>query len=186
MKRLGFSYEALSGRNPRIIYASISGFGQKGPYSAKPAYDMIAQGVGGTVSITGNRAGRRFGWASPPATSAPACSRQPPFWRSSREGKKRKGPVDRRGHGGLQVAFCENTCARYFATGEIPKPSEPASLFTPFQVFPTKDGYMVLIAVSEEDWQKFCKLTGRNDLLSDPAFRATRRGFKTTRCMNLS
>jgi len=174
MKRLGFSYESISARNPRIIYASISGFGQKGPYSAKPAYDMIAQGVGGTVSITGEpgrppvRVGYSIGDMGAGLFAATAILAA--LHEREKSGKGQwidVAMVD------CQVALCENACARYFATGEIPKPlGTRHPLLTPFQVFATRDGYMVLITVSEEEWQKFCKLTGRDDLASDPRFQS--------------
>jgi CoA:oxalate CoA-transferase len=174
MKRLGFSYESISARNPRIICASISGFGQKGPYSAKPAYDMIAQGVGGTVSITGEpgrppvRVGYSIGDMGAGLFAATAILAA--LHEREKSGKGQwidVAMVD------CQVALCENACARYFATGEIPNPlGTRHPLLTPFQVFATRDGYMVLITVSEEEWQKFCKLTGRDDLASDPRFQS--------------
>ena len=123
MKRLGFGYDAVSARNPKIIYASISGFGQKGPYSAKPAYDMIAQGMGGTVSITGEpgRPPVRVGFSTGDigaglftATAILAALHE--------RGKSGKGQWIDVAMVDCQVAFCENACARYFATGEIPKP----------------------------------------------------------------
>ena len=174
MKRLGFSYESISARNPRIIYASISGFGQKGPYSAKPAYDMIAQGVGGTVSITGEpgrppvRVGYSIGDMGAGLFAATAILAA--LHEREKSGKGQwidVAMVD------CQVALCENACARYFATGEIPNPlGTRHPLLTPFQVFATRDGYLVLITVSEEEWQKFCKLTGRDDLASDLRFQS--------------
>jgi CoA:oxalate CoA-transferase len=172
MKRLGFGYETISARNPKIIYASISGFGQKGPYSAKPAYDMIAQGIGGTVSITGEpgRPPVRVGFSTGDIGAGLFTATAILAALHERE-KSGKGQWIDVAMVDCQVAFCENACARYFATGEIPKPlGTRHPLFTPFQVFPTKDGYMVLITVSEEDWQKFCKLNGRDDLASDPRY----------------
>lgn len=72
-----------------------------------------------------------------------------------------------------QVALCENACARYFATGEIPRPlGSRHPLMTPFQIFPTKDEYIVLITFFEEDWRKFCRVVGREDLLSDGRFQS--------------
>jgi len=174
MKRLGFDYESISARNPRIIYASISGFGQKGPYSAKPAYDMIAQGVGGTVSITGEpgrppvRVGFSIGDIGAGLFAATAILAA--LHEREKSGKGQwidVAMVD------CQLGFCENACARYFATGEIPQPlGSRHPLLTPFQVFATRDGYMILITVSEEEWQKFCKLTGRDDLASDSRFQS--------------
>jgi len=133
---------------------------------------MIAQGVGGTVSITGEpgRPPVRVGFSTGDIGAGLFTATAILAALHERE-KSGKGQWIDVAMVDCQVAFCENACARYFATGEIPKPlGTRHPLFTPFQVFPTKDGYMVLIAVSEEDWQKFCKLTGRDDLLSDPRF----------------
>jgi CoA:oxalate CoA-transferase len=174
MKRLGLSYEVICKENPKIIYASISGFGQKGPYTLKPAFDMIAQGMGGTVSITGEpgrppvRVGFSIGDIGAGLFSAIAILAA--LHESQKSGKGQwidVAMVD------SQVALCENACARYFATGEIPKPlGSRHPLNTPFQVVPTKDGYMVLITVPEEDFQKFCKLAGRENLISDNRFQS--------------
>ncbi len=174
MKRLGLGYEVISERNPKLIYASISGFGQKGPYTLKPAYDMIAQGMGGTISITGEpgrppvRVGYSIGDMGAGLFTTIAILAA--LHESQKSGKGQwidVAMVD------SQVALCENACARYFATGEIPKPmGSRHPLRTPFQVLPTQDGYFVLITTPEEDWQKFCRLAGREDIISDRRFQS--------------
>jgi CoA:oxalate CoA-transferase len=174
MGRLGFSYEAVSEQNPKIIYTSLSGFGQKGPYAMRPAFDMIAQGMGGTVSITGEpgRSPVRVGFSIGDIGAGlfAAIATLAALHESKKSGKGQRidvAMVD------SQAALCENACARYFATGEIPKPlGSRHPLMTPFQVFPTKDGHIVLITVPEEDWQKFCKMAGREDWLSDSRFQS--------------
>ena len=176
MKRLGLGYEVISERNPKLIYASISGFGQKGPYTLKPAYDMIAQGMGGTVSITGEpgRAPVRVGFSigDMGAGLFTTIAILAALHESQKSGKGQwidVAMVD------SQVALCENACARYFATGETPKPmGSRHPLRTPFQVLPTKDGYFVLITTPEEDWQKFCRLAGREDIISDRRFQSNK------------
>lgn len=174
MNRLGFSYEAISRENPQVIYASVSGFGQTGPYAQKPAFDMIAQGMGGMVSITGEhgrppvRVGFSVGDIGAALFSAVAILAA--LHEKEKSGKGQwvdVAMVD------SQVALCENACARYLATGEIPQPlGTRHPLLTPFQVFPTKDGSLVLITVREEEWQRFCKIAGREDLLSDSRFQS--------------
>jgi len=174
MGRLGLSYEVISRINPKIIYASISGFGQKGPYKLRPAFDMIAQGMGGTVSITGEpgrppvRVGYSIGDLGAALFSGLAI-----LAALHERGKSGKGQWIDVAMVDSQVALCENACARYFATGEIPKPQGSRHpLMTPFQILPTKDGYIVLITALEEDWRKFCKIVGREDLGSDPRFQS--------------
>jgi len=176
MKRLGLSYEVISERNPKLIYASISGFGQKGPYALKPAFDMIAQGMGGTVSITGEpgrppvRVGYSIGDMGAGLFTTIAILAA--LHESQKSGKGQwidVAMVD------SQVALCENACARYFATGEIPRPmGSRHPLRTPFQVLPTQDGYFVLITTPEEDWQKFCRLAGREDIIADRRFQSNK------------
>jgi CoA:oxalate CoA-transferase len=174
MDRLGFGYEAIRQRNPKIIYASLSGFGQKGPYAQRPAFDMIAQGIGGTVSITGEpgrppvRVGYSIGDMGAGLFSAIAILSALHEMKKSGEGQWIDvAMVD------SQVALCENALIRYLATGEIPRPlGTRHPLVTPFQIFPTQDGYLVLITFSEEDWRKFCKVAGREEFLSDNRFQS--------------
>ena len=125
MARLGLDYETLRGIHPGLIYASISGFGQTGPYAHKPAYDMIAQGMGGVVSITGSetpgaapvRVGYSIGDLAAGMFAVIGI----------------QGALIERQKSGLgqwvdiamldsQVALCENAIVRYLATGDIPKP----------------------------------------------------------------
>ena len=176
MDRLGFSYEAIRQRNLKIIYASLSGFGQKGPYALRPAYDMIAQGMGGTVSITGEpgrppvRVGYSIGDMGAGMFATIAILAALHETRKSGEGQWIDvAMMD------SQLAFCENACARYFPSGEIPQPlGSRHPLLTPFQIFPTRDGHMVLITVPEEDWQKFCRVAKREDWLADDRFQSHR------------
>ena len=174
MDRLGFSYPSIYQHNPKIIYASVSGFGQTGPYAPKPAFDMIAQGMGGVVSITGEpgRPPVRVGFSIGDIGAALFAAVGILAALHERE-KGGKGQWVDVAMLDSQVALCENACARYFATGEIPQPlGTRHPLLTPFQIFPTKDGSIVLITVPEEEWQKFCKIAGREDLLSDSRFQS--------------
>jgi CoA:oxalate CoA-transferase len=174
MDRLGFGYERVRQENPQIIYASLSGFGQTGPYASKPAFDMIAQGMGGAVSITGEpgRAPVRVGFSVGDIGAALFTSTGilAALHERAKSGKGQwidVAMVD------SQLALCENACARYFATGEVPAPlGSRHPLMTPFQIFPTKDGYIVLITVREAEWQTFCRIAGREDLRSDPRFQS--------------
>jgi CoA:oxalate CoA-transferase len=173
MHKMGLEYEVVKALNPRLIYVSISGFGQFGPYTHKPAFDMVAQGMGGTVSITGEpgRSPVRVGYSigdmgaalfAVNATLAALYERE-----QSGEGQHIDlAMLD------SQVALCENACARYFATGEVPKPiGSRHPIMTPFQVFPTQTEEMVVIAFREEEWQKLCEVIGRKDLIDDDLFK---------------
>ena len=174
MKRLGLDYSVLKESNPRIIYAAISGFGQDGPYSGKAALDVIVQGMGGVLSITGEPGG-------------------PPIRPGVSQGDITAGlfavigiltALQERERSGLgqmvdismldcQVAILENAFARYFATGEIPKPLGTRHPVTaPFQVFRTRDSYITVAMADgrKEKWPLFCAAIDRVDLIDDPRF----------------
>jgi CoA:oxalate CoA-transferase len=172
MKRMGLDYEVSKVINPQLIYLSLSGFGQYGPNSHRPVYDMVAQGVGGVVSITGepNRPGVRVGYSigdlgaalfAINATLAALYERQ----HSGRGQHLDISMTD------CQVALCENACARYFASGEIAKPvGGRHPILTPFQIFPTKTDNMVIVAHRGKYWNKLCHIIDRPDLVNDPRF----------------
>ena len=174
MDSLGLGYEALSERNPRIIYAATSGFGQTGPDSKRPALDIVVQGMGGVMSITGEvggepvRPGLSLGDISAGLFTAIGILTA----LHERESSGRGQMVDI-SMLDCQIAVLENAFSRYAATGEVPKPlgtRHPVS--TPFQAFPTKDGYIV-IALGfglENAWAVFCAMLGVPEILDDPRF----------------
>ena len=172
MERLGFGYDAVREVNPRIIYASLSGFGQDGPYAQRPAFDMIAQGMGGVMSITGEpgrppvRLGTSMGDIG--ASLFTCISILAALHEREKSGQGQWIDVAMLDS---QVALCENACARYFATGEIPGPlGSRHPLFTPFQAFPTRDGYVVVVAQLPDDWNRFCEAAGRKEWVTDPRY----------------
>ena len=172
MKKMGLDYDTVKELNPRLIYVSISGFGQYGPYSQKPAFDMIAQGVGGTVSITGepNRPPVRVGYSIGDIGAAlyTMTGTMAALYEREKTGQGQHvdvAMVD------CQVALCENACARYFATGEIPRPMGTRHpIVTPFQVFPTKTDDMVVITFRDEEWERLCRVIGREEWIEDKRF----------------
>ena len=174
MERLGLSYDVLKGMNPKLIYASISGFGQIGPYAQKPAFDMIAQGMGGLVSMTGHpdgppaRAGYSIGDIGASLFTTTSILAALHERNISGEGQAIDiSMLD------CQVALAENACSRHFATGEIAKPlGSRHPLFTPFEAFPTKDGYMILIIMKEDDWKTFCNLVDKTDWIHNEKFKS--------------
>ncbi len=170
MDRLGFGAERLRSLNPRLIFASTSGFGQTGPYAQKNAVDVIAQGMSGLMSITGHpggppaRAGYSIGdMAAGMFTAIGVLSALVERGRSGEGQEVDVAMLD------SQVALLENAFVRYFATGEVPQRiGTRHPLITPFQAFPTSDGYIVIAGV--RDWQLFCTTIGRDDLLLDGRF----------------
>ena len=174
MERLGLGYEALARRNPRLIYAATSGFGYTGPLKEKPALDIIVQGMGGVMSITGYpdgppaRPGTSIGDISAglyTAVGVLAALRE-------REQSGRGQMVDV-SMLDCQIAILENAVVRYFTTGEEPQrlgTRHPSA--TPFQAFPTADGWIVLALAwgVENQWALFCSALERVDLIDDPRF----------------
>lgn len=174
MDKLGLSYETVRKRNPRIIYAAGSGFGQYGPYAKKPAYDVIIQAMGGIMSITGEeggppvRPGVSYGDIAAGlflcvATLAALQERH----------KSRKGQYIDISMLDCQVTVQENAFARYLNTGEIPYAlgtRHPET--TPFQAFETKDGYVAVALRGglKDQWPLFCAIIDRIDIVDDPRF----------------
>lgn len=173
MDRLGLGYGALRETNPRIIYAACSGFGQKGPYAHRPAYDVVVQGMGGALSITGEAGGPpvRVGFSIGDIGGGIFTALGVLAALHERESSGQGQMVDISMLDG-QIALLENAFARFFATGEVPQRiGTRHPLRTPFQAFPTQDGHIVLAAGEERFWQRLCQVINRPDLLGDERFK---------------
>jgi CoA:oxalate CoA-transferase len=174
MDRLGIGYEALSKRNPRLIFSSTSGFGQTGPYRERPALDIIVQGMGGIMSITGEPGGRpvRPG-ASLGDISAglyTAVGILAALHERERTGLGQAIDISMLD---CQVSVLENAIMRYGVTGKAPEAigtRHPSA--TPFQAFPTADGYIVVALAfgGEDQWGLLCGFLGLPELLDDERF----------------
>jgi CoA:oxalate CoA-transferase len=175
MAALGLGYEEVAARNPRIIYASTSGFGQTGPYAQRGAVDVIVQAMSGLMSITGHpdgppaRAGYSIGDMA--AGMFTAIGVLGALHERERSGKGQRLDVAMLD---AQIALLENAFTRYFATGREPgRIGTRHPLITPFQAFPTGDGYLVIAGV--KDWTLFCALIDRDELARDPRFETNER-----------
>ena len=174
MDKLGLGYDVLQKHNPRLIYSATSGFGQTGPERLRPALDIVVQGMGGVMSITGEpdgpplRPGLSLGDIA--AGLYTAIGVLVALHERERSGQGQMIDVAMLD---CQIAILENAFIRYFATGELPKPiGSRHPLATPFQAFPTSDGWIVL-ALSwgvENQWELFCATIGRVELIDDPRF----------------
>jgi CoA:oxalate CoA-transferase len=174
MDRLGLGYDVLRARNPRLIYSSTSGFGQTGPDRERPALDVIVQGMGGIMSITGEPGGPpiRPGISQGDITAGlfTAVGILSALHERERSGEGQMLDLSMLDS---QIAILENPFARYFATGEAPGPlgtRHPST--TPFQAFPTKDGWIVVAMAWGVDnmWELFCVKIGRPELIDDKRF----------------
>ena len=174
MARLGLDYEAVRARNPRIVMCSVSGFGQTGPYAQRPALDVIVQGMGGMLSITGEPGGGpvRPGASIGDITAAlfATVAVQSALIERERSGE---GQFIDIGMLDCQVAIMENAFTRYFALGQIPQPlgtRHPSS--TPFQAFRTADGHVVVAIMggSTDQWPLFCAAIDHVELIDDERY----------------
>lgn len=173
MKKFGIEYETLSSINPALIFASASGFGQTGPYSAKPAYDSVIQAMGGLMSITGAEDGEptRVG-SSISDITAGLFTVIGILSALHFRGKTGKGQLVDVAMLDTQVAILENAIARFAVTGVSPKPiGNRHPSIVPFEPFDTKEQKLVVAIGNDKLWEKFCELIDLSDLAYDNRFR---------------
>ena len=172
MEKLGYGWEDLHRRHPRLIYAACSGFGHSGPHSRRPAYDMVVQAMGGIMSITGQpgapptRVGMSIGDIA--AGLFTAIGVNAALYDRQMTGEARKIDVAMLD---CQLSLCENAMVRYSATGEVPGPlgaRHPS--ITPFEVFPTADGHVIIAAGNDVMYRRLCEAILRPDLAEDARY----------------
>jgi crotonobetainyl-CoA:carnitine CoA-transferase CaiB-like acyl-CoA transferase len=172
-KRLGIDYKALAKINPRLVYASISGFGQDGPYADRPGFDQIAQGMGGLMSITGlpGQGPVRAGIPIADLTAGLFASLGILVALLERE-KSKKGQYISTSLLQAQIFMLDFQGARYLVKGEIAKQAgnnHPTSI--PTGVFKTRDGYINIATAGQKTWQRFCDAVGATALMEKPEYK---------------
>ena len=190
--RLGIDYESLRKLNERIILASISGFGQDGPYKERPGFDQIAQGMSGLMGVTGDPGGKpmRSGAAIADVAAGlyAALGVLTALYERESSGKGQWVQSSLLSAG---IGLLDFQAARYTMKGEIPPQmgnDHPTSM--PTSAYQTADGYINVACSGDGMWKRLCNLLGREDLLADPDFktneaRSTNRG-KLNRVLNES
>jgi crotonobetainyl-CoA:carnitine CoA-transferase CaiB-like acyl-CoA transferase len=180
MEKLGVGYEALRKINPALIYVSISGYGRTGPYADKGGYDLIAQGMSGLMSVTGE-AGR------PPAKSGgPVCDINAGILGAlgvvsayvhrlkTGEGQLVETSLF---EAGIQQMYWQ--AAIYFATGDVPGPTGSAHILSaPYQAFRAADGWLNIGGANQANWERMCRVLGAQDWLQDPRFASNAERMK--------
>jgi CoA:oxalate CoA-transferase len=172
MDKLGLGYETLKELNPRLIYASSSGFGYTGPYSQLPAYDLIVQGMGGIMSITGPDAQHptKVGSSIADIFAGVFCAIGILAALHHRE-KTGEGQMVDVAMLDCQVAILENAISRYFVTGKVPTPiGNRHPSIAPFATFKTSDGFVNIAVGNDDIWRRFCELVDRPELAKDSRF----------------
>lgn len=172
MAKLGYGWDALQRINPKLIYAAISGFGQTGPYRERPAYDMVVQGMGGIMSVTGQpeseptRVGTSIGDITAGLFGVSGIL-------SALLDRERTGAGMMVDIGMLdcQVAVLENAVSRYLSEGEIPTPlgaRHPS--ITPFEAFNVAGEHIIVAAGNDALFRKLCTAIERPDLAARAEF----------------
>src|SRR5437660_3269372 len=172
LEKLGLGYAALSAINPRLIYASISGYGQTGPDRNKGGFDLVAQGVSGIMSITGDRGGAPVK-AGVPLTDLGAALFAAVGILAALEHRHRTGlgqHVDTSlVEAGVALSVWEAT--EFFTTGGTPQPMGSAHrMFAPYQAIRCADGYITLGTANDRLFKRLCDLLGHPEWLADPQF----------------
>lgn len=185
-KRLKIDYEALKKINPRIILASISGFGQTGPYSGRPGFDQIAQGMGGLMSITGKpgEGPMRVGIPVADLTSGLFCAMGILLALLERE-KSGEGQHVTTSLLQAQIFMLDFQAARWLMKGDVPKQAgnnHPTSI--PTGVFTTSDGYINIATTGDKIWKRFCEAIGGEALMDKPEYKTPRDRSKNRDKLN--
>jgi crotonobetainyl-CoA:carnitine CoA-transferase CaiB-like acyl-CoA transferase len=166
-KRLGIDYKTLARINPRLVYASISGFGQSGPYAVRPGFDQIAQGMGGLMSITGLPGHGPVRAGIPVADlSAGLLAALGILVALLEREKSGKGQAVETSLLQAQIFMLDFQAARFLVNGEVaPQAGNNHPTSIPTGVFKTRDGYINVAAPGQKMWQRLCRAAGAEPLL---------------------
>ena len=173
LERLGLGYETLRTHNPGLIYCEISGFGRTGPYAERGGFDLIAQGMSGLMSITGEGEGRPPVKVGAPVSDITAGILGAMGVAAAYARRLQTGKGQRVDTSLFEAAIVQTywQSAITFATGVSPGPMGSAHpLNAPYQAFRTSDGWINIGAANQANWERLVKLIGVPELLTDPRF----------------
>ena len=173
LSEYGLGYETLRQANPRLVYCSITGFGQNGPYRDRPGYDLLVQAMGGVMSITGESDGEpmKVGVAISDVTSGLYAA---VGILSALNARERTGVGDRIDISLLDstVSWLANVASAFLVTGSVPKRYGNAhASIVPYQTFAAADGHIVVAVGNDGQWERLCGALERPDLAADERFR---------------
>lgn len=172
LKKYGLDFETMLSARPDLVYCSISGFGQTGPNAAKPGYDLMAQGFGGLMSLTGDPDGVPtkvgVGIADVMCGMYATVGILAALRHKDRTGEGQHidlALVD------AQIAWLINEGVAHLQTGELPKRrGNQHPSIVPYQTFATSDGHILIAVGNDSQFERFCEFLGRSDLSEDPLF----------------
>jgi len=176
LAKYGLAYEQLKEQFPKLIYCSITGFGQTGPYAPRPGYDYLAQGMGGFMSLNGQPEGTPG--AEPLKAGIAVADITTGLYGviailAALRHRDATGQGQRIDLALLdtQISWLANEGSNYLVTGKAPKRLGNAHPnIVPYQVFPAADGYLILAVGNDGQFRRFCEIAGRADLAEDPRF----------------
>lgn len=176
LPRYGLGYEQLSAINPKLIYCSITGFGQTGPYRDNAAYDFMIQGMGGLMSVTGERDDAPGG--GPQKVGMPIVDIMTGMYATiaclaalARRNETGQGEYIDLAMLDVQASFLANQAMNYLVSGKPPKRSgNRHPNIQPQDVFPVRDGHIVLACGNDGQYRKMCEALGKPELADDPRF----------------
>ncbi len=171
MDRLGFGYEQVHARNPRLVYCSISGFGHTGPYSERGGFDLVAQAMSGVLSVTGSP-------EEPAKVGVPISDLNAGLFASHAilaallaRARTGEGQYIDTSLFEAALAYTIWESNEYRASGQPPQRLGTAHrLSAPYQVFATADGWLAIGAANQRNWERLARAIDRPDLLADPSF----------------
>jgi crotonobetainyl-CoA:carnitine CoA-transferase CaiB-like acyl-CoA transferase len=173
MERMGFGYDRLHAINPQLVYVEISGFGRTGPYADRGGFDLIAQGMSGLMSITGEGHGRPPVKVGAPVTDITAgilgaMGAAAAYARRLATGQGQRVDTSLF-EAGITHSYWQSAIA--FATGVAPGPMGSAHpLNAPYEAFETADGWITVGAANQRNWERLCAILDAPELLADPRF----------------
>ena len=185
-RRLGIDYKDLRKVNPRIVYGSISGFGQDGPYADRPGFDQIAQGMGGLMSITGlpGQGPVRVGIPVADLTAGLFCALGIMVALLERE-KSKKGQHVETSLLQAQIFMLDFQAARWLIAKEVPKQAgndHPTSI--PTGVFKTTDGHINIATTGGAIWERFCRALGAEAMIKKPEYQSSKARSENRKTLN--
>src|SRR5712671_2862549 len=174
LKKFGLDYASLAKECPRLIYCSVTGFGQTGPYAARAGYDLMAQGIGGIMDLTGDPNGE------PQRTGVPVADIFTGVYSAvgilaalAQREKTGRGCLVDTALVDSQVGVLANQALNYLVSGKVPKRIGNAHPnIVPYQVFPVADGHIIIATGNDNQFAKLCAVLGEPKLPEEPRYRA--------------
>ncbi len=179
LAKYGLDYHSLSKINPKLIYCSITGFGQTGPYAKLPGYDFLIQGMGGLMSVTGEPDDPEKGTGSPTKVGVAVTDLFTGLYASN---AIQAALIERQNSGlgqyidlallDVQTATLANQASNFLVGGVVPKRLGNAHPnIVPYQAFPTSDGHIIIAVGNDQQFSRLCDALGEADLASDERFK---------------